>query len=270
MLNQQTRRRLRRFASAWGFDGRTTMQALRSFRTVEADYRELQRQRARSPWAGSFAEGVRYNQYVDRYSEAGTASGHYFHQDLLVAREVFHRAPRRHIDVGSSLYGLVSHLASFREVEVLDVRPVRSIVPGITFVQGDIMNVDTEILGSADSVSCLHALEHFGLGRYGDPIDFDGWHKGLLALHRLVAPGGTLYLSVPTSGMPRIEFNAHRVFSVPLLLDALAPLFTVDQLAIVDDAGDLHTDVAPTSPEGQTAYGSSYGCSIWFLRRPPA
>jgi len=32
-------------------------------------------------------------------------------------------------------------------------------------------------LSSAESIVLLHALEHFGLGRYGDPIDPEGHLK---------------------------------------------------------------------------------------------
>jgi hypothetical protein len=62
-----------------------------------------------------------------------------------------------------------------------------------------------------DSLSCLHALEHFGLGSYGDPIDPQGYRSGLTNMARILAVGGTLYLAVPV-GIPRIEFNANRVF----------------------------------------------------------
>jgi hypothetical protein len=34
---------------------------------------------------------------TERNNNSGTASGHYFHQDLLVARRVFAAAPIRHI-----------------------------------------------------------------------------------------------------------------------------------------------------------------------------
>ena len=70
---------------------------------------------------------------------------------------------------------------------------------------------------STDSLSCLHALEHFGLGRYGDPVDYDGYLKGFDNLYRILKPGGRLYFSVPM-GPQRIEFDAHRVFSMAYLL----------------------------------------------------
>jgi hypothetical protein len=65
--------------------------------------------------------------------------------------------------------------------------------------------------GYCDSLSCLHAIEHFGLGRYGDPIDPTGHERGIANMALLLKPGGTFYLSTPI-GQERVEFNANRVF----------------------------------------------------------
>ncbi len=137
----------------------------------------------------------------------------YFWQDLLVARRVHAARPRRHVDVGSRIDGFVAHVASFREIEVLDVRAFKSRIPGVTFQQADLASVESmdallDHGGHCDSLSCLHALEHFGLGRYGDPIDGDGPMRGLTNLARLLEPGGTLYLSTPV-GRERVLFNAN-------------------------------------------------------------
>ena len=32
---------------------------------------------------------------------------------------------KRHVDIGSRLDGFVAHVASFREIEVLDIRPLK-------------------------------------------------------------------------------------------------------------------------------------------------
>ena len=55
----------------------------------------------------------------------------------------------------------------------------------------------------------LHALEHFGLGRYGDPIEANGVALGLTGLAKLLQPEGLLYLSCPL-GPDIVHFNAHR------------------------------------------------------------
>ena len=129
------------------------------------------------------------------------------------------------------------------------------------------MDLPPELVNSADSVSCLHALEHFGLGRYGDPVDFDGWHKGLQGLTRMVQAQGLLYLSVPTARDQRIEFNAHRVFSLPFLRSALEPAFKIQSCSFVKDRGELMQDIDPHSAQANESFDSNYGCSIWTLRK---
>lgn len=250
----------------WGFDPRRTIAAVCGSRVVLRERRDFVKQGRASGDMKVFPLARFYPIYEDRYAEGGGASGHYFHQDLIVAREIHRRSPERHIDVGSSVYGFVSHVASFREIEVMDVRPITASVSGITFIQQDVMDLDVAYHAVADSVSCLHALEHFGLGRYGDPVDYDGWRKGLAGLTALLRPGGTLYLSVPTGAYQRIEFNAHRVFSLPYIRDVLAEDFRIQHLAFITDQGDLIPAVDPYGPEAGDSFGATYGCSIWTLR----
>ena len=110
--------------------------------------------------------------------------------------------------MGSRIDGFVAHVASFRKIEAVDIREQTSEIQNISFVKADMMAPLPENLhGYADSVSCLHALEHFGLGRYGDGIDVDGHVRGIENLAKLLSAGGRLYLSVPI-GPQRIEFNA--------------------------------------------------------------
>ena len=117
-----------------------------------------------------------------------------------------------------------------------------------------------------DSLSCLHALEHFGLGRYGDPVRWDGHLRGLDNLHRVLRSGGRLYLSVPI-GPQRIEFNAHRVFAVDYLLGLLADKYVLERFSYVDDQGDLHEDVPLDAEEARNNFGCHYGCGIFELTK---
>ena len=131
----------------------------------------------------------------DWYEEGGSTKSEYFWQDLHVARMIFAANPVKHVDVGSRVDGFVAHVASFREIEVFDIRSITS-----------------AITNYCDSLSCLHALEHFGLGRYGDPIDSNGHESGLHNMANILRAGGIFYLSVPV-GVERVEFNANRVFN---------------------------------------------------------
>lgn len=255
------------FCMGWGFDARKMVSKIRGIGPLYKERRFYEQQRLSSDEPNQFPITKIFPFYEDRYETAGEASGHYFHQDLYVAREIFNRKPERHVDVGSSIYGFVSHVATFRTIEVLDIRPMRSSVKGVTFIQQDIMEIDENMLGYTDSISCLHALEHFGLGRYGDPIDYSGWAKGLSNLTSMLEPGGMLYLSVPTGSTQRVEFNAHRVFSLPFLRGKLEEDYSIEGLAFVTDSGDLAVDLDPHSDEANSSFSATYGCSIWVLKR---
>jgi hypothetical protein len=252
----------------WGFDPLLLLTALLGYAKVQSDFRNLRRQSMLSPNALHFKFGERYSIFKDKADSAGTARGHYFWQDLLVAQDIHRKNPSRHIDVGSSIAGFVAHVASFREIEVIDIRPLANNVPGITFTQADITQLGERFEAIADSVSCLHTLEHIGLGRYGDRVDFDGWIQGFEKICMLLVPGGTLYLSVPTGAVQRIEFNAHRVFSLPFLADFIKQRMLIDRVDFLDDNDELHRNIDLESPEAQTSFGAHYGLSIWVLSKP--
>jgi len=126
---------------------------------------------------------------LDRKAEASTL-GEYFWQDLLVAKKIIAQNPINHVDVGSRVDGFIAHLACVRKVKVFDIRPLSFVIDNVEFIQWDITDPNPSMIGTADCVSCLHTLEHIGLGRYGDKLDPDGWKKGLRSLVDLVAFGG--------------------------------------------------------------------------------
>lgn len=207
------------------------------------------------------------NLVTDEFSaSAGVMSGHYFHQDLLVARLIHESSPQRHVDIGSRIDGFVAHVASFREIEILDIRPIprQNAHPNIIFTQADLMN-DVDV-GTVDSISCLHALEHFGLGRYGDPIDPKGHERGLNNIVDALSVGGRLYVSFPISNKARVEFNAHRVFEPTWILSAQACVRHLRLLRfdMVDDIGDLHVNV---DPEFAMKTSLHYGCGIYTFEK---
>jgi len=153
----------------------------------------------------------------DWHEQGGETKSEYFWQDLMVARWINSNNPQRHIDIGSRVDGFVAHVASFREIEVFDVRPISTLVPGVIFRQADLTQ-ENELGECCDSLSCLHAIEHFGLGRYGDPIDAKGFESGIFNMAKILKPEGVLYLSTPI-GIERVEFNANRVFDPCTLIE---------------------------------------------------
>ena len=199
-------------SAQFGIDPRKTLRSLRGLPRYVRDFF-----RFRSRYIGRFELLPCLH---DWYEEGGTTKSEYFWQDLLVARMIFEAQPEKHVDIGSRVDGFVAHVASFREIEVFDVRPITTQIPGVAFKQVDLMKPVEGLAGYCDSLSCLHALEHFGLGRYGDLIDPKGFERGLVNMAGLLRTGGVFYLSVPI-GIDRVEFNANRVFD-PRVIVAMA------------------------------------------------
>lgn len=202
----------------------------------------------------------------DRFEESGVLSGHYFHQDLYVAQKIFQNKPEKHLDIGSRTDGFVAHVASFREIDVIDIRDLKNTIPQINFIKADFSIENPGFDDYCDSISCLHAIEHFGLGRYGDMVDADGYMKGLNNIYRTLKRGGKFYFSTPI-GPQRIEFNAHRVFSVRHLLELFRGKYEIDSFSYVDDKGDLHHDVSLFEQEIDDNFSCWYGCGIFEMTK---
>lgn len=237
-----------------GFDPRRFLLSMRGLPYFFSDLRKYKKMLETSK--NGMKIDTFYPIMYDRFGSSGDASGHYFHQDLWAARKVFKNSPVRHIDIGSSVSGFISSLLVFRDVEVIDVRPNVSKVPGLKFIQADATDLKDFQDGSVESISTLHAGEHFGLGRYGDPVDPDAHFKFMRALARVLKPGGRLYFALP-SGQEKLYFNAHRVLAPSTVLNAFSDLKLVSFSCVKDD-GDLYEN-CPTT----TVANEVYGCGLF-------
>ena len=207
-----------------------------------------------------------YPIFSDYQKSAGSVGGHYFHQDLLVASYIHKKNPIRHVDIGSRIDGFITHLACFRSVDVIDVRKLPPTGhPNITFVQLDLSNPIELKEEIADSVSSLHAIEHFGLGRYGDQLDPNGYKVGFNNILKMLKPGGDLYISFPISKENKVYFNAHRAFDP---LDIFNWPNDINQIELirfdyVDDYGNLHRNVDLMN----TTINVLFGCGIYTFKK---
>ena len=233
---------LRAYSLLDGQFGLDPLKPLRTLRSLPRYVRDLRQVRA--GYAGKLAISPALQNSKE---EGGSTKSEYFWQDLLVARNIFEARPLKHVDIGSRVDGFVAHVASFREIEVFDIRPITTTIPGVKFTQADLMQPVSEFSEYCDSLSCLHALEHFGLGRYGDPIDPHGFERGLASIVRLLKRGGVFYLSVPI-GIERVEFNSHRVIDPGKLVDlARSNSLRLTALTVIHAGGNVVEHVPPDS-----------------------
>ncbi len=183
---------------------------------------------------------------------------HYFYQGAWLARRVAGARPSLHVDVASSALTM-SVLSAVCPTLILDYRPLKVKLAGLTPIAGSVTSLPFADASLA-SLSCLHVIEHIGLGRYGDPLDPNGSLRAALELVRVLAPGGTLYLSVPI-GRERVCFNAHRVFSPATILLWFSSL-KLTYFGLVGDDGRYTESCKAVAGEGL-----QYGCGFFeFVR----
>lgn len=183
---------------------------------------------------------------------------HYIYHTAWAARKVREIAPSVHTDISSSLYfsGIVS---AFTPVDFYDYRPANLKLSGLVSRHADLTKLDFAD-DSIHSLSCMHTIEHIGLGRYGDPIDPDGDLTAIRELIRVTAKGGSLLFVTPL-GKPKIEFNAHRIYSYEQIAEYFKGL-TLREFTLITDSGDFIENSNPDLVKEQ-----EYGCGcFWFVK----
>lgn len=174
---------------------------------------------------------------------SGSANGHYFWQDLICAKWIAEANPKKHLDIGSRIDGFIAHLLAFREVTILDIRKLPFEIPGLRSIVGDAQSNLQEFSTQFDSVSTLHSVEHFGLGRYGDPINASGHISGILNIAECVKVGGSLYISAPI-GQPKVEFNSQRILH-PNLIPQILTNFKITKFVLIPWRGNPNFNLRP-------------------------
>lgn len=187
---------------------------------------------------------------------------HYIYHAAWAARIIAQTRPAEHTDI-SSLLHFCTIVSAFVPVRFYDYRPADLQLSDLTSQHADLTALPFAS-GSISSLSCMHTVEHIGLGRYGDPLDPGGDLKAIGELKRVLAPGGSLLFVVPV-GRPKVMFNGHRIYSYAQIVSAFSEL-ELAQFALIPDnpaLGGLLEDAAPELVEAQ-----SYGCGCFWLRKP--
>ncbi len=187
---------------------------------------------------------------------------HYIYHTAWAARKVKEINPIKHIDISSSLYfsGIVS---AFIDIDFYDYRPADLYLSGLKSLEGNLYNLPFES-NSINSISCMHTIEHIGLGRYGDPIDPEGDLKAITELKRVVATGGNLLFVTPV-GIPRIEFNAHRIYSYEQISSYFEG-FELKEFSLIPEFTKNGGIIINADPELVKKEKYACGC-FWFIKK---
>ncbi len=186
---------------------------------------------------------------------------HYVYHTSWPLRKLMQINPAVHTDFSSSLYFIGMASAHFN-IDFYDYRPADIVLDKLKTGSCDLNNLHFES-NSIESLSCMHVIEHIGLGRYGDEIDPKGDLKAISELKRVCSINGNLLFVVPV-GKPRILFNANRVYSVEQIISYFAGFDLVEFSLITDNAKD---GGILTNPSEDILKKQTYGCGCFWFRK---
>lgn len=203
------------------------------------------------------------NRYVCLDDKTSTTSfdTHYVYHTAWAARKLKEIEPKKHIDISSSIY-FNAIVSAFVSIDFYDFRPVKINLSGLSPYGGDLFSLPF-LDNSISSLSCMHVLEHIGLGRYGDKLDPEGDVQAVTEIKRVLASNGNLLIVVPV-GKATINFNAHRVYGYNEVISLFSELSLKEFTLLTDDitGPDFITNASPELVEKQ-----NYGCGcFWFQK----
>ena len=202
-----------------------------------------------------------YPQIKDKTVETGF-DRHYVYHTAWAARILARTKPAFHIDISSSLY-FNAIASAFVPIEFYDYRPADLSLDNFKAKEGNLMRLPFTN-NSVKSLSCMHTIEHVGLGRYGDPIDPDGDLKAIDELKRVLAIGGSLLFVVPIGKIAKIQFNAHRIYTYDQVISYFKGL-ELKEFALIPEHG--HNGAMIRNARIEDVGDESYACGcFWFTK----
>lgn len=185
---------------------------------------------------------------------------HYTYFSAWAIRKIKDYNPDKHVDISSSLI-FSALLSAFIVTEFYDLRPAKIFLSNLVSKKANIVNLPLED-NSIASLSCMHVIEHVGLGRYGDKLDTGGDKKAAKELVRVLAKGGNLLIVVPV-GKPKIQFNAHRIYGYGQVIDIFDSL-RLREFSLIPDKTNKGIIVDAKS---ELVKKCDYACGcFWFVK----
>ena len=187
---------------------------------------------------------------------------HYVYHPAWATRIIKSYNPVRHIDISSTLH-FCSILSAFIPVDFYDYRPANLSLSNLNSLSGNLLDLPFKDK-SITSISCMHTVEHIGLGRYSDPLDYDGDLKAIAELKRVLAEGGNLLFVVPLGRESKIMFNAHRIYTKESVLSLFSNL-TLKEFALIPE--DEEDGGLVLNPDEALLNKQIYGCGCFWFKR---
>jgi hypothetical protein len=187
---------------------------------------------------------------------------HYIYHPAWAARVLTKVKPKKHVDFSSTLIWSAI-ISAFFPVDFYDYRYAPIVLEGLKSGFQNLTQLTFES-NSLESVSCMHVLEHIGLGRYGDPIDPEGDLKAISELIRVTKIGGHILIVVPV-GKAKLMFNAHRIYDYSDFCKLFSQNAVLVEFALVPD-GEA-SDGLIYNPVSSIIDQQEYGCGcFWFQK----
>ncbi|MFA5247663.1 MAG: DUF268 domain-containing protein [Patescibacteria group bacterium] len=185
---------------------------------------------------------------------------HYIYHPAWAARVIAQTKPEFHVDISSTLT-FCSIVSAFVPVKFYDYRPANLTLKGLESNQADLLKLPFAN-ESVKSLSCMHTVEHVGLGRYGDSLDPAGDLKAISELKRVLSPDGSLLFVVPI-GQAKIMFNAHRIYSYQMIIDNFKEL-KLNNFTLIPSSNKRIPNFEATKEDSDK---EEYACGcFWFTK----
>lgn len=190
---------------------------------------------------------------------------HYLYHPAWAARCLKEINPTKHIDI-SSITHFCTIASGFVPIDFYEYRPPKIFnLTNFNPCSCDIKKLPFDD-NSVESISCMHAMEHIGLGRYGDEIDPDGDIKGINELKRVTKTNGHILFVVPVTGNPRVEYNAHRIYSYDMIIEYFKGCKLMNYSLIPDNALEDNVGIINNATKELTDK-QIHGCGcFWFQK----
>jgi len=188
---------------------------------------------------------------------------HYIYHTAWAFRKILEINPEKLSDFSSSLY-FIGMISSLVKTDFYDIRPPILELSNLDSFSEDLTQLSLPSY-SLECVSCMHVVEHIGLGRYGDKLDYDGDLKAIKELKRIIKIGGHLLFVIPIGAKSIICFNSHRIYSANQIISSFSDQFELLEFTLITETHGQGNLIR--FPSEQDLKNQNYGCGCFHFKK---